>query len=83
MAESTVSKRWDAANVETPPCDILVVDDTPENLTAIEGALDELNYRLVKVESGKEALRRLLKQDFALILLDVQMPTMSGFETAR
>jgi two-component system, sensor histidine kinase len=68
---------------DAPPCDILVVDDTPENLTAIGVALDDLDYRLVKVQSGKEALRRLLKQDFALILLDVQMPTMSGFETAR
>ena len=73
----------DPASNDGRPCDILVVDDTPENLTAIEVALDELNYRLVKVQSGKEALRRLLRQDFALILLDVQMPTMSGFETAR
>jgi signal transduction histidine kinase len=78
-----MSKTTDPASNDGRPCDILVVDDTPENLTAIEVALDELNYRLVKVQSGKEALRRLLKQDFALILLDVQMPTMSGFETAR
>jgi signal transduction histidine kinase len=78
-----MSKTNDPASNDGRPCDILVVDDTPENLTAIEVALDELNYRLVKVQSGKEALRRLLRQDFALILLDVQMPTMSGFETAR
>jgi len=78
-----MGKTNDPASNDGRPCDILVVDDTPENLTAIEVALDELNYRLVKVQSGKEALRRLLKQDFALILLDVQMPTMSGFETAR
>jgi two-component system, sensor histidine kinase len=83
VAESPVSKPSDSAGVDAGPSDILVVDDTPENLTAIEVALDDLNYRLVKVQSGKEALRRLLKQDFALILLDVQMPTMSGFETAR
>ena len=83
MAESSTSKTADPASNDGRPCDILVVDDTPENLTAIEVALDELDYRLVKVQSGKEALRRLLKQDFALILLDVQMPTMSGFETAR
>jgi two-component system, sensor histidine kinase len=69
--------------IDARPCDILVVDDTPENLTAIEVALDDLDFRLVKVQSGREALRRLLRQDFALILLDVQMPTMSGFETAR
>ncbi len=84
MAESLTSKPPDSSSlVDARPCDILVVDDTPENLTAIEVALDDLHYRLVKVESGKEALRRLLKQDFALILLDVQMPTMSGFETAQ
>jgi signal transduction histidine kinase len=78
-----MGKTSDPGSTDGRPCDILVVDDTPENLTAIEVALDELNYRLVKVQSGKEALRRLLRQDFALILLDVQMPTMSGFETAR
>jgi signal transduction histidine kinase len=82
VVESQAS-RTDPGSTDGRPCDILVVDDTPENLTAIEVALDELNYRLVKVQSGKEALRRLLRQDFALILLDVQMPTMSGFETAR
>lgn len=79
-----MSKPPDSSTLgDSRPCDILVVDDTLENLTAIEVALDDLDYRLVKVQSGKEALRRLLKQDFALILLDVQMPTMSGFETAR
>jgi signal transduction histidine kinase len=83
VAESQMGKTSDPGSTDGRPCDILVVDDTPENLTAIEVALDELNYRLVKVQSGKEALRRLLRQDFALILLDVQMPTMSGFETAR
>jgi signal transduction histidine kinase len=82
--DSTKSKPPDSSTLtDALPCDILVVDDTPENLTAIGVALDDLDYRLVKVQSGKEALRRLLKQDFALILLDVQMPTMSGFETAR
>jgi two-component system, sensor histidine kinase len=83
VAELPRSKNSEPGSSDGRPCDILVVDDTPENLTAIEVALDELHYRLVKVQSGKEALRRLLRQDFALILLDVQMPTMSGFETAR
>ncbi len=69
--------------MEGGPCDILVVDDKPENLTAIRVALGDLDYRLVEAQSGREALRRLLQQDFALILMDVQMPTMSGFETAR
>jgi two-component system, sensor histidine kinase len=63
--------------------DILVVDDDARNLLAIEVALGDLGQRLVKTKSGEEALRRLLEQDFALILLDVQMPTMDGFEVAR
>lgn len=66
-----------------PPADILVVDDNKPNLAAIEVALGDLGRRLVKAESGAEALRQLLDHDFALIILDVQMPGMDGFETAR
>lgn len=65
------------------PADILVVDDDPKNLTAMEVALGELAHRLVSVSSGEEALRELLARDYAVILLDVQMPGMDGFETAR
>jgi len=61
----------------------LVVDDRPENLMAVRAALSNLDCRLVEVQSGLDALRRLLEQDFALILLDVQMPTMDGFEAAK
>jgi len=68
---------------EGAPPDILVVDDDPGNLAAIEVALGELGRNLVKARSGEEALRHLLEQDFALILLDVNMPGMDGFETAR
>jgi signal transduction histidine kinase len=69
--------------VPGPAADILVVDDNKANLVAIEAALGELGRRLVKVQSGREALRQLLMRDFALIILDVQMPGMDGFDTAR
>jgi CheY-like chemotaxis protein len=63
--------------------DILIVDDYPENLLAMEVVLSDLGQRLVRAGSGAEALKRLLEQDFAVILLDVQMPGMDGFETAQ
>jgi PAS domain S-box-containing protein len=63
--------------------DILIVDDRAENLLALEAILEPLHQRLVRASSGEQALRRLLERDFALILLDVQMPGMNGFETAR
>ena len=61
---------------------ILVVDDLPEKLLAMEVMLEELGQNVVSAQSGREALRRLLDQDFAVILLDVNMPDMDGFETA-
>ena len=61
---------------------ILIVDDRPDKLLAQETVLADLNQNLVRATSGKEALRHLLKQDFAVILLDVNMPGMDGFETA-
>ena len=62
---------------------ILIVDDRPENLLALEAILEPLGHELVRANSGPEALRALLKDDFAVILLDVQMPGMNGFETVE
>jgi serine phosphatase RsbU (regulator of sigma subunit)/CheY-like chemotaxis protein len=62
---------------------LLLVDDRPSNLTALEALLDPMGYRLLKATSGKEALRHLLNEEVAVILMDVQMPHMDGFETAR
>src|SRR3954463_12320547 len=64
------------------PVNILVVDDMPEKIMAIEATLEELGQNLVKAYSGREALRCLLKDDYAVILLDVNMPEMDGFEAA-
>jgi signal transduction histidine kinase len=61
---------------------ILLVDDKPENLVALEAVLDGLGQELIKAQSGKEALRACLEHDFAAILLDVKMPDMDGFEAA-
>ena len=61
---------------------ILVVDDEPRSLVAMQQLLSGSNRNLVPVGSGKEALRQILKTEFALILLDIRMPEMDGFETA-
>jgi CheY-like chemotaxis protein len=64
------------------PARILLVDDRPDNLLALEAILASLGQTLVRASSGEEALKALLADDYAVILLDVQMPGMDGFETA-
>ncbi|WP_432014593.1 response regulator [Streptomyces cucumeris] len=69
----------------TPASDkagILIVDDMEENLIALEAVLGPLDQQLVRAHSGEEALKAMLRQDFAVVLLDVLMPGMDGFETA-
>ncbi|WP_373232616.1 response regulator [Cohnella sp.] len=68
---------------EVKPVSLLIVDDHIENLLVLEATLAGEDYRLVRAESGEAALRHVLREDFAVIVLDVQMPGMDGFETAR
>lgn len=67
----------------TNRANILLVDDQPKNLIALEAMLSDMDVNLVKADSGKKALKHLLDEEFAVVLLDVQMPEMDGFETAR
>jgi CheY-like chemotaxis protein len=61
---------------------ILLVDDMEDNLVALEAVLGSLNQPLVRARSGEEAMKALLRQRFAVVLLDIRMPGMDGFETA-
>ena len=88
MVMSTREQRADAVErtdgtVPAAQASILLVDDNPRNLLALQELLDDLGHRLVPAKSGSEALRQCLQQDFALILLDVLMPDMDGFEVAK
>src|SRR4051794_22768051 len=62
---------------------ILIVDDEPKNLMALETVLDNPGYRLVRAGSADEALLALVAEEFALLVLDIQMPGMNGFELAH
>jgi signal transduction histidine kinase len=64
-----------------PPASILVVDDNPANLVALVAVLDRLGNRVVQASSGAQAIRLVEQEEFAVILLDVQMPIMDGFQT--
>ncbi|PAE37407.1 hybrid sensor histidine kinase/response regulator [Bacillus sp. 7884-1] len=70
-------------NTNAQKVNILMVDDHPENLLALEAVLTSPNYNLISAHSGKEALKCMLQHDFAVILLDVQMPGLNGFDTAK
>ncbi|HYG21278.1 MAG TPA: ATP-binding protein [Verrucomicrobiae bacterium] len=81
-AASIQSTNGNAIEAAVSPANILLVDDRADKMLAVEAILAPLGQNLVKARSGKEALRHLLRQDFAVILLDVAMPGMDGFETA-
>ncbi len=68
-------------NAMTPA--LLLVDDNPHNLIALEALLEPLNVKLLKASSGEEALQLILDNEFAIVLLDIQMPEMDGFEVAE
>src|SRR5258708_14507618 len=76
--ERSVAKRIGPAEATAS---ILMVDDRPANLLALEAILDPLEQRLVKVDSGEEALKKIREEDFAVILMDVRMPGMDGLRT--
>ena len=76
-------ERLVGASQRRPPVGLLVVDDEPANLAALEVVLAPLQQRVVLARSGRDALRQLLHHEFAAILLDVRMPDMDGFETAE
>jgi two-component system, sensor histidine kinase and response regulator len=77
-----------APNTEAPPAAllqaaVLIVDDTPAKRLAIRSILEPLDHKLVEVGSGQDALRAVMAQEFAVILMDVKMPGMNGYETAK
>jgi two-component sensor histidine kinase len=82
IAIATEQKAGKAEKEKAGKMNILLVDDHPENLLALESVLSDLGQNLVKAKSGREALKEVLHEDFAVILMDVQMPEMNGYETA-
>src|SRR5207344_3210648 len=65
------------------PINILIVDDEPGNLLVLETVLDDPGYRLVRAHSADQALLALVEQEFALLILDIRLPGMSGLELAQ
>src|SRR5438876_1148218 len=83
LAIQTSASRRAEQTPARPPVKVLCVDDMLGNLMALDATLADMDVELVKANSGADALRCLLKEDFALILMDVKMPDMDGFETAE
>src|SRR3954454_17656534 len=83
VSETEASREMNGTAEDPPRVNILLVDDQEPNLVALESILDQPGLILVKARSGEEALRQLLDKDFAVILLDIQMQGMDGFQTAK
>ncbi|MHA7630890.1 hybrid sensor histidine kinase/response regulator [Corallococcus sp. M7] len=82
-AVADLSHRRADESPDAPRARVLLVDDTPSNLLALEAILEPLGQQLVSVRSGDEALKALLLDEYACVLMDVQMPGLDGLETAR
>src|SRR5688572_27245693 len=83
MADSSEPRTLPRDTPTGPEASILLVDDNPANLLALRALLDELGQDLVEARSGEEALLRIQNDEFAVVLLDVLMPGIGGFEAAR
>ena len=83
LTRTTEKANAQPMNIDTDPVKILIVDDQPANLLSLEMQLESPDLTIIKASSGNEALTQTLKHEFALVLMDVQMPEMDGFETAE
>ena len=79
----TEERALDSVRQKEDVLNVLVVDDHPENVRALTEILAKEDYRTLSANSGPEALKQILKNEFAVVILDVVMPTMNGFDTAR
>jgi signal transduction histidine kinase len=82
-AEGTHVLSSSRAKAASEPINILIVDDDPKNLTVLETVLDDPSYRLIRASSADQALLALVAEEFALLILDISMPDMSGLELAQ
>src|SRR5215470_5888218 len=83
MAKTKITAATTPVLPTQAPINILIVDDEPKNLTVLEAILDDPGYRLVRAASAEQALLALLADEFALLILDVRMPDVTGFELAQ
>src|SRR6266446_6809658 len=83
MAKTQIAAAATPVLPSQAPINILIVDDEPKNLTVLEAILDDPGYRLVRAASAEQALLALLADEFGLLILDIRMPDVTGFELAQ